>query len=47
VTNPLDTVFGLPTHSLVVHAVVVLLPLASLGAIAIVLRRSWVHRLGL
>lgn len=47
VTNPLDTVFGLPTHSLVVHAVVVLLPLAALGAIAVVLRRSWVHRLGL
>ena len=46
-TNPLDTVFGLPTHSLVVHAVVVLLPLAALGAIAVVLRRSWVHRLGL
>lgn len=31
----LDTVFGLPVHALVVHAVVVLLPLAALGAIAV------------
>ncbi len=28
----LDTVFGLPTHVLVVHGAVVLLPLASIGA---------------
>jgi len=28
----LDTVFGLPIHTLVVHAAVVLLPLAALGA---------------
>jgi hypothetical protein len=28
-----DTVFGLPTHVLVVHAAVVLLPLAAIGAI--------------
>jgi hypothetical protein len=28
-----DTIFGLPTHALVVHAAVVLLPLAALGAI--------------
>ena len=28
-----DTVFGLPTHTLVVHAAVVLLPLAALGAV--------------
>ena len=28
-----DTIFGLPTHTLVVHAAVVLLPLAALGAI--------------
>lgn len=33
----LDTFSGLPVHALVVHAVVVLLPLAALGAIAVVL----------
>lgn len=32
-----DTVFGLPTHALVVHAVVVLLPLAAIGGLAVVL----------
>ncbi len=32
---PLDTLFGLPVHVLVVHAVVVLLPLASLGAVLV------------
>lgn len=32
-----DTVFGLPLHPLVVHAVVVLVPLAALGAIALAL----------
>lgn len=30
---PLDTVFGLPVHALVVHSVVVLLPLSAIGAI--------------
>ncbi len=44
--SPLDTVFGLPTHVLIVHAAVVLLPAAVVGAILIVLRRSWIHRLG-
>ncbi|MFM7146805.1 MAG: DUF2231 domain-containing protein [Actinomycetales bacterium] len=34
---PLDTVFGLPVHVLVVHAVVVLLPLASIGAVLLAL----------
>ncbi|MFB9377621.1 DUF2231 domain-containing protein [Kineococcus gynurae] len=33
----LDTVNGLPVHPLVVHAVVVLLPLAVLGTIAVAL----------
>jgi hypothetical protein len=33
----LDTVFGLPTHALVVHAVVVLLPLAAIGAVLVAL----------
>lgn len=37
----LDLINGLPLHPLVVHAVVVLLPLAALGAIAIALRASW------
>lgn len=46
-TSPLDTVFGLPTHVLIVHATVVLLPVAAIGAIVLVLRRSLIHRLGL
>lgn len=32
----LNTVFGVPTHPLIVHAVVVLVPLAALGAIVMV-----------
>ena len=36
-----DTINGLPVHALVVHAVVVLLPLAVLGAIAIAVRPAW------
>ena len=36
-----DTVFGLPVHPLVVHAVVVLTPAAALGVLAIALRPSW------
>ena len=35
------TVFGLPLHPLVVHAVVVLLPLAALGAVAVAVRPRW------
>jgi len=42
----LDTIFGLPVHPLLVHAVVVLLPLACLGATAIALRFSWRERFG-
>lgn len=38
---------GLPLHPLVVHAVVVLLPLAALGTIAIALRPSWRRPYGL
>ena len=34
-SSPFDTINGLPVHALVVHAVVVLLPLAAIGAIAI------------
>lgn len=47
VSTVLDTVFGLPTHVLVVHATVVLLPLACLMAVLLVLRRSVIHRWGL
>jgi uncharacterized membrane protein len=36
-----DLINGLPVHPLVVHAVVVLLPLAVLGTIAIALRPAW------
>ncbi len=41
-----DLVNGLPVHPLVVHAVVVLLPLACLGTIAIAVRQSWRERYG-
>jgi hypothetical protein len=36
-----DLINGLPVHPLVVHAVVVLVPLAALGTIAIALRPAW------
>lgn len=36
-----DTINGSPVHPLVVHAIVVLLPLAAVGTIAIVLVRRW------
>lgn len=36
-----DLVNGLPVHPLVVHAVVVLLPLAVLGTVAIVAKPRW------
>lgn len=36
-----DLINGLPIHPLVVHGVVVLLPLAILGTIAIVVRPAW------
>ena len=41
-----DLVNGLPVHPLVVHAVVVLLPLACLGTIAIAVRPVWRERYG-
>lgn len=37
----MDELFGLPAHPLVVHAPVVLLPLAVVGAVAMMLRPSW------
>lgn len=36
-----DTINGLPLHPLVVHAVVVLLPLAIVGTVAIAVRPRW------
>ena len=39
--SPFDTVAGLPLHPLVVHAAVVLLPLAALGLILLVLVPRW------
>lgn len=46
-TGPFDTVLGLPTHPLVVHAVVVLLPLVAIGAIAIALSPRLSRRFGI
>lgn len=43
----LITVDGLPAHPLVIHAVVVLLPLAAVGGLVIALRASWRRRFGL
>jgi hypothetical protein len=39
----LDTFFGLPTHALIVHAVVVLLPTAAIGGVAVALV-PWLRR---
>jgi hypothetical protein len=41
-----DTVLGLPVHALVVHAVVVFLPLACLGAIAVSCVPRWNRTFG-
>jgi uncharacterized membrane protein len=41
-----DLINGIPLHPLVVHAIVVLLPLSTLGTLAIVLRPSWRQRYG-
>ena len=42
----LDNVFGVPTHALVVHVVVVLLPLAALAGIAVALVPALRRRYG-
>jgi hypothetical protein len=42
-----DTIGGLPIHALVVHAVIVLLPLACVGAIAIAVKPAWSRTYGL
>jgi hypothetical protein len=36
-----ETIYGLPTHALVIHAVVVLIPLGALGVIAMVAVPRW------
>jgi uncharacterized membrane protein len=36
-----DTIAGLPIHPLVVHAVIVLLPLACLGAVLVAAKARW------
>ena len=41
-----DTFRGLPVHALVVHAVVVLVPLAALGLILVAVRPSWRRSFG-
>lgn len=40
----MDTVSGLPSHPLFVHAPVVLMPLAALAAIALAIRPRWRRR---
>lgn len=40
------TVLGVPAHPLLVHAVVVLIPLAGLGAVALAIRPSWTRPYG-
>jgi hypothetical protein len=41
------TVNGIPAHPLVIHAVVALLPLATLGAIAMAIRPRWRRAIGI
>jgi uncharacterized membrane protein YhaH (DUF805 family) len=40
------TVFGLPTHILIIHVTVVGIPLACLGVLAIAIRSAWRRRFG-
>lgn len=42
-----DTVFGLPVHALVMHVVVVVVPLAAIGVVAIAAVPRWRARFGL
>ncbi|HEU0088688.1 MAG TPA: DUF2231 domain-containing protein [Pseudonocardiaceae bacterium] len=42
----LVTIAGLPAHPLLVHAVVVLLPLAAVGVVTIAVRPAWRRRYG-
>jgi hypothetical protein len=38
---------GLPAHALLVHAVVILVPLAALALVVCAVRSSWIRRLGI
>ncbi len=40
-----DTIFGLPVHALVIHAVVVLVPLCALGTLVAAASQRWFERL--
>ncbi len=40
-----DTILGLPVHALVIHAVIVLVPLAAVGVILAALSATWRERL--
>ncbi|MFC5996553.1 DUF2231 domain-containing protein [Pseudonocardia hispaniensis] len=40
------TVLGVPAHPLLVHAVVVLIPLAALGAVVLAMRPAWTRAYG-
>lgn len=40
----METVFGVPAHPLVVHAPVVLLPLAAVGVAVMLIRHAWYER---
>ena len=41
-----DTIFGLPVHALVMHVVVVLVPMAAAGVVAIAVVPRWRERYG-
>lgn len=40
----MDRLFGLPAHPLIVHIPVAMLPLAAVGVLVMLLRRSWYER---
>lgn len=40
----METLFGLPAHALIVHAPIVLLPIAAIATIALAVRPAWRHR---
>lgn len=42
----MESIFGLPAHPLFVHAPVVLMPLAALGAVALAVRPAWRRHYG-
>lgn len=41
---PMDTLFGLPAHPLLVHIPIVLLPLAAVGVVVMAIRQSWLRQ---